>query len=162
MNVGHGRNFKRMGWLLGNLCPGEACCVRIFDVECDGTVSTATVYQYSGSFSEISLVVCLNLVAVDSHLRFSQHSRETFPGSWKSWRSMAFEVKNIDWSSCEEALESDHLSAMDAKPVPRKVFGTKCKLAGDAAVGTIGRLQEANGEKIPTGNIAPYYPANNK
>ena len=95
MNDGHVGNFKRLGWLVGNLCPSDDLRIRIFDVEGDGTTSTVIVHQQSESFSEIPLNVSLNLVVIDNHLRFLQHSEETFPGSWKERKSTVQEAKNL-------------------------------------------------------------------
>ena len=36
MSAGHGRNFKKLGWLLKDMCPVEDFCIRIFDIEQDG------------------------------------------------------------------------------------------------------------------------------
>ena len=91
LNPGHGRNFKRLGWLAKSLCPGGNFCIRIFDIEFGGVVSTATAYQYSESFAGIPLDMSLNLTVIDNRLRFLQPPRGTFPGSWKAWKSMVYE-----------------------------------------------------------------------
>ena len=125
MNDGHDRDLKRLGWLAKSLCPGSDFCIRISDVECDGVTSSATAYQYNGSFSEIASELSLNLIVIDNHLRFLQPSKETFPGSWKAWKSMVREVKNLPWTTWGEALKTDPMLAMGVKPIPRRVCGAK-------------------------------------
>ena len=146
MNVGHDRNFKKLGWLLKGLTPEVDFCIRVFDVEYYENTPRATVFQYSDNFIEVPVDKSINLVVWDGHLRFLQPSRETFPGSWKAWKSMVWTVKEVPWLSWEEALESDPLAEMDGKPIPCRVCGVKCKLAGDSTAGTGYPLDQLTGE----------------
>ena len=136
MNAGHDRNFKRLGWLMKSLCAGNDFCIRIFDAEFNGDALTTVVYQFNESFSEIALNLSLNLIVMNNHLRFLQPSKETSPGSWKAWKTMAHEVKTLPCVTWEEALEADPMLVIDVKPAACRVCGVKCKLAGDPGAGT--------------------------
>ena len=108
MTFGHGRIYKRLGWWVGEMFPGQLDFrIRISDVENSGEGNTVIVYQNTMTSTSILPADSVNLLATNGHIRFLLPSKEAYAGPWGRWHNSVTTVRELDWSSRGEALETD-------------------------------------------------------
>ena len=104
--IGHGRGFKRLGWLFKANCPqNPELRIRIFDYEEGNGDQFVAVYQYCHGADEPNPNESINFIGAKNHIRFLLPSKETYPCSRKRWREYVDTVRLTEWISRRETLE---------------------------------------------------------
>ena len=112
MTIGHGRSFKRLGWLFEELCPdGPELRIRIYDYEQVQGVHNIIANQYRNGGNGATVNESINLGVAANHIRFRLPSKETYPGHWQRWREY---VDGLEFPN--GLLERESLGADDTAP----------------------------------------------
>ena len=71
MTVGHDRSYKKLGWWINDMRPGDlSFCIRIFDSADNGPNQSIIAYQYSSTTSTIFPMGSMNLLVTNGHILF--------------------------------------------------------------------------------------------
>ena len=79
------------------------------------------------------------------------HKGKTYQGSWERRTAFPPEVRNADWMSRKECLDSDAKEQADVTLTPRQMCGGKCETAQASCGGSPGQSGEVHGENFEWG-----------
>ena len=149
MSTGHDRSCKKLGWWAKEVFPADmGFCIRIFDVEENGTKHDIIVYQYSSTVSSILPIDSLDFSVTSGRIRFLMPSKETYHGSWQRWTSFVSEGRNLEWQTWQESPEVDDGTQPFITLSPRQLCGQKCKMAQPTCGGLSGPSVDTTDEAL--------------